>query len=244
VDWSRFAAVIVRSTWDYQQDLPSFLDVLATIASQTRLANPLEVMQWNADKRYLRELEAKGVGIVPTLWGSAIGHPDEVLAMFGQVGADQIVVKPTVSANADSTFWLSTESDLGDVAAAFMDRPFMVQPFMSRVLDEGEFSLFYFNGAYSHAILKTPKPADFRVQEEHGGLIQSWTAGDGLLAAGSEVMSQTPAGLLYARVDLVRDDNGGFRLMELELIEPALYLRTDAGAPERFARAIDAFIGC
>ena len=115
----------------------------------------------------------------------------------------------------------------------------MVQPFLSHVITEGEFSLFYFNGKLSHAILKTPKAHDFRVQEEHGGVIRAVEAESELREAGDTALRALDSVPLYARADFVRANHGGgFWLMELELIEPSLYLRMDAEAPERFAQAL------
>ena len=113
---------------------------------------------------------------------------------------------------------------------------------MPKVVSEGEYSLFYFNGEYSHAINKSPKLNDFRVQEEHGGIITEIEPDESLAAAGRETVATIGCGLLYARVDFVRDDDCNFCLMELELIEPALYLRMNEGAPKRFAEAIVARI--
>ena len=121
----------------------------------------------------------------------------------------------------------------------YADREFMAQPFLTHVESEGEYSLCYFNGELSHTILKTPKPLDFRVQEEHGGAIRAVEAGPELRAAGATVLRALGSTPLYARADFVRaNDEAGFWLIELELIEPSLYLRMDAGAPERFARAL------
>ncbi|MGB5132340.1 MAG: hypothetical protein WBO00_06975, partial [Steroidobacteraceae bacterium] len=121
----------------------------------------------------------------------------------------------------------------------FARRPLMMQPFERGILAEGEFSLIYFNGELSHSILKVPKPGDFRVQEEHGSEIRSVRPEPALIAAGNAAIAAIGRPLLYARADLVRHDSG-FRIMELELVEPAIYLRTDPGAPERFAEAVAA----
>jgi hypothetical protein len=118
----------------------------------------------------------------------------------------------------------------------------MVQPFMRGITDEGEFSLFYIDSRYSHTILKTPKPEDFRVQEEHGGIIQAVEPSAGLLAAGQEILKCISTPLLYARVDFVRTEKDEFALMELELIEPSLYLRKADNAPRLFAEAIDRWL--
>ena len=118
----------------------------------------------------------------------------------------------------------------------------MVQPFMPNIVSEGEFSLFYFGGEYSHTILKTPKPKDFRVQEEHGGIIKAVQPTDKLLKAGQKVFEFIAPKPLYARIDFVRDAADDFALMELELIEPALYFRMDEESPKRFAKIFDGWM--
>jgi glutathione synthase/RimK-type ligase-like ATP-grasp enzyme len=238
-DWSQYDAVIIRTTWNYQQNLPAFLDKLSLISSQTRLLNPLDTVRWNADKSYLRELIAKGATPIPTLWGSNISSESEIEAMFAQLGTTEIVIKPTVSANAEATFRLSLNSPLiPEAVAAFSNREFLAQPFLNQVTEEGEYSLFYFNGAFSHAILKTPKSGDFRVQEEHGGIIQAVTPTQKLLSEGAKIIEVIGHDLLYARVDFVQIEPGIYAVMEVELIEPALYLRMDPSAPEQFSLAI------
>ncbi len=239
VDWSQFECAIIRSTWDYQRDLPGFLITLAGIAKATRLANPIEVVRWNAEKTYLRELGNRGARIVPTIWQEAGTNGAGIDRWFDELGTDDLVLKPTISANAENTFRL-TRGNAHDLSS-FATRSFMVQPFMRGIVEEGEFSLFYFNREFSHAILKAPKPKDFRVQEEHGGTINAIKPTPELLAAGDRVMKLLDRNLLYARVDFVRDGDA-FLLMELELIEPSLYLRMDEEAPGRFARAIDRWL--
>lgn len=238
VDWSPYEAVVIRTPWDYQDDPGRFLAVLGQIEAATVLENPLAIVEWNLRKTYLRELEAEGIAIVPTRWGragTASAIPDHVAAL-GAV--DEVIVKPVVSANADRTHRLAPDGVLAaapTLAADFAARDYMVQPFLPAVVSEGEFSVFYFNGVYSHTILKTPKAQDFRVQEEHGGVIRGVEAEPALLAAGDAVLARIPP-LLYARADFVRHE-GRFLLMELELIEPALYFRMSEGAAARFAEA-------
>ena len=118
----------------------------------------------------------------------------------------------------------------------------MAQPFVRSVVEEGEFSLFFFGGAYSHTALKTPKAHDFRVQEEHGGWIRAVEPEPALRALAEDVMDAVAPTPLQARVDLVRMEGDRFALMELELIEPSLYFRTDAASPDRFAHAFDAWM--
>lgn len=234
--WSDFAAVVIRTPWDYQEAPDDFIAVLREIdASTARLENPLSIVRWNLDKCYLREMHERGCRIVPTIWDAAY-DPGEFSRWQDHFGVSELVIKPTVSATAVHTYRLSEfEPALKDV---FRARRFMVQPFMRNIVAEGEYSLFYFNSVFSHAINKSPKPSDFRVQEEHGGIITSVVPGRELLRVSDEVLATIGQSLLYARIDLVRDDQDQFCLMELELIEPALYLRMDPRAPAAFANAI------
>ncbi len=242
-DWDRFRIVVIRSAWDYQSDPHAFLEVLERIeTSSARLENPLELVRWNLRKSYLRELEAGGVPVLPGLWEAGFS-PDRVPAILEELGADEIVVKPVLGANADLTFRLSPDSPrkvLDAAERALGDRRILVQPFASRIVTEGEYSLFFFRGALSHGILKTPSPGDFRVQEEHGGTIRKATPDAGMVRSARRVFEVIESQPLYARVDLVRRKSGEFAVMEVELVEPSLYLRTDAVAPWRFAWAIDA----
>lgn len=247
VDWSKYHAVIIRSPWDYQDDAPTFLKVLEAIdSSSAHLENSLAIIRWNIDKQYLQDLQKQDVKIVPTIWQDRLAKhkldADDVLSYFEQLNQEQIVLKPRISANADNTFWLNKiniNEFLEDINSAFSARDFMVQPFVDSVITEGEYSLFYFNGHYSHTILKTPKADDFRVQEEHGGQIKSVIPETQLIEYADKTMQaittlqQTP---FYARVDFVRYQNG-FTLMEAELIEPSLYFNMDDESPTRFAKA-------
>ncbi len=235
VDWNDFEIVVIRTTWDYHREPNAFLDVLQRIeSSKARLENPLDVVKWNLDKRYLQELDAKAVPIVPTVWDGV--YDDESFGNWlKKLGTDELILKPTVSATAEHTYRLREfDPTLSEV---FSERPFMVQPFLPSIVTEGEYSLFYFAGAYSHTILKAPKAADFRVQEEHGGIITAVEPSVELRNAGRRAFDLIQPSPLYARVDLVRTETDGFAVMELELIEPALYLRMDADAHVRFAAA-------
>jgi glutathione synthase/RimK-type ligase-like ATP-grasp enzyme len=241
IPWREFEAVVIRSTWDYWDDVTGFLDVLSAIDAATRLANPLGLVRWNLAKTYLRDLQRGGVPVVPTLWLDRV-LPATLAVCFGQLGSDEIVVKPVIGANGVDAFRLSQatpQRTVNEVAARFPDRAAMAQPFMARILDEGEFSLFFFNGAYSHAILKVPAEGEFRSQEERGADIRSITPEGALKSCGERALATIHPTPLYARIDFVRDEADDYRVMELELIEPSLYLRTDPKAPARFAQAVD-----
>lgn len=237
--WNEFDLVVIRTTWDYQKYPGEFLATLERIDSLTSLENSLDTVRWNLDKRYLREMESRGVRIVPTIWEGNYDE-DSFEQWLEEFSTDEIIIKPTVSATAQNTFRLRTFDP--ELTTIFERHPFMVQPFLRSIVDEGEYSLFSFNGELSHAILKTPKSGDFRVQEEHGGIITELEPGSQLIDAAAQALNTIERDLLYARVDLVRVEDGGFALMELELIEPALYLRMNNDAPRRFAAAIDALV--
>lgn len=237
-DWTRFDLVVIRSTWDYQADPGAFLAALEAIErSSAQLENPLPVVRWNLDKRYLAELEAAAIPIVPTRWRPA-GAPLALEGLRDEFGCDELVVKPCVSANADHTFRLGPDADLAPVRAAFRQRDAMVQPFLPGILTDGELSVFHFGGTYSHAVVKVPRAGDFRVQEEHGGRLARAEPEPALLAAADRALAAVPGPLLYARSDFVAH-GGRWLLMELEVIEPSLYFNLDPDAPARFAQTID-----
>lgn len=242
-NWNDYDAVIIRTPWDYQQEPQAFLEALSRIESSgVPLENGLDVVQWNIEKTYLRNLEKRGISIVPTQWATTFQR-DVVEKWWQEWNTPELIIKPTISANADDTFWISkqtSEEVWETVAETFRERSFMVQPFVSAILAEGEYSLFFFGGEYSHAIVKIPKPNDFRVQEEHGGRIQSTQPTTELRQIAQQIYDAIPYHPLYARIDLVRLPTKEFALMEVELIEPSLYFRTNAESPYRFARAIDA----
>ena len=245
--WQSFDAVVIRTPWDYHLDADAFVAVLEGIErSGVPLENRLDLVRWNLHKSYLRELAAAGVPTVPTLWRAGLA-PGDAARLFDELACDEMVIKPVVGANASDAFRVRRDelcTRAAEIEATFAGRPLMAQPFVQAVVAEGEYSLIYFNGALSHAILKTPKRDDFRVQEEHGGTITRVEADDALRRAGAAALAAVGAAPLQARADLVRSNDGAaFWLMELELIEPSLYLRMDSGAPERFARAIDARMG-
>ncbi|MEX1182241.1 MAG: hypothetical protein WEF86_03330 [Gemmatimonadota bacterium] len=249
VVWHEYDLVVIRTPWDYQTAPAAFLCVIDSIAAVTRLENDAPTVRWNLRKSYLQQLEERAVRIVPTLWQED-GDEHAVRAAFDTFATDEIVIKPQVGANADDAIWLRRaepefDANLRYTANLYRERAHLLQPFVHSIVEEGEFSLIFFRGEYSHGILKTPRRHDFRVQEEHGGTITAVCPEPALLRAAERAVRAAAAvgpsarAPLYARADLVRMPDGGFALMELELIEPSLYLSYDAGAPARFAAAID-----
>lgn len=241
VRWDDYDAVIVRSTWDYQSHPDAFDACLARIGkANTVLENPLSLMQWNLRKTYLKSLSEQGIATIPTTWLHT-WDAGKVYAQFDYFQTDQLIVKPVLSANADDTFRLNATQLMQQQAhleALFENRELMVQPFIENILDEGEYSLFYFDGELSHTILKRPAQGDFRVQEEHGGSLALAEPDAAARQLSDATLAAMPDDALYARIDLVRHE-GTYRVIELELIEPSLYFQLDEGSAARF---VDAFL--
>ena len=243
VNWNDYDAVYICTPWDYPEDPERFLRVLEAIdRSGAVLINCIELVRWNLQKTYLRDLESRGVDIVPSIWCRDSTDLD-FESFFGTLGTGQIVIKPVVSTNATDTFIANRENAeriAEKLQVVFSNRACVVQPFISNIQRDGEFSLFYFNGELSHAIQKIPKLQDFRVQEEHGATLTRVEPELALQAAAEHVLQLVEPIPVYARCDFVRDDGGRYLLMELELIEPSMYLRMNEGSGELFAAVLDA----
>lgn len=240
IQWNDYDAVYICTPWDYPQHADEFMQVLETIErSSATLINPLSLVYWSLSKTYLRDIEEKGGAIVPSLWLDDI-DVSQIPDWFETFGSDTLVIKPAIGGNATDTFVLRNplpDELANQLSRVFRQRAFLVQPFIASIQTEGEYSLFFFRGEYSHTIQKKPKPGDFRVQEEHGSEIHSVQPAQELIAAAQQVLALVEPQPVYVRADFVRGVAGEFLLMELEMIEPALYLRTDDGAAERFAAA-------
>ena len=243
VDWAGYAAAVVRSTWDYHLDPAAFLQWIARVESAgVRLFNPPHVLRWNSDKRYLRELESRGVPIVPTAWIEP-GDAPSLAATLAQLGWAEVVVKPVVSASAHGTWRTSVaraEIDADRFATAANASRLMVQPFVDAIRTHGEWSLVFIDGRHSHAVLKQAAAGEYRVQAEWGGRATHLDPGGARIAAAEAVMRALPFApddCVYARVDGV-EVAGVFRLMELELVEPSLFLDARPGSARDLATAI------
>lgn len=230
VDWTSYDRVVVRSTWDYTWRREEFLDWAASVP---RLLNPLDVLVWNTDKRYLAELAAAGLPVVPTAFVS----PGETY----QVPAQEHVVKPTVSAGSRDTVRFAAGADSRGHAQALLDagRTVMVQPYQSQIEVAGETAVLLFLGEHSHAARKGPVLIP-ELQDPHDVPItpRAATPEQLELAAAAVAAVPTTGPLLYARVDMVPGPDGSPLLMELEVTEPSLFLGESPGAAERLAAAI------
>ncbi|MDD7965216.1 ATP-grasp domain-containing protein [Actinomycetospora lemnae] len=231
VDWADADLVTVRTTWDYTERRDDFLAWAERVAAVTRLVNPLPVLRWNSHKRYLVELAGAGVPTVPTTLlerGAAV--PDDL-------GSGPLVVKPAVSAGGRGTH-LGRPDDLhGTVADLLADGDVLVQPAVDSIGRDGEVSLVQIGGTWSHAVRKVPAAGRFLVHEKHGGRLDDHTPTDREVAVADAALAAAPVTVPVARVDLVRLD-GEPAVMELELIEPELFLRRAPAAPDRLADAL------
>lgn len=231
-DWSQFDCAIIRTTWDYMERPEEFFQKLEEISLNTKLYNNLATVKWNIHKGYLKELEQKGASIVPTIFFS----PSDELKIPASWSNSKVVIKPAISAGSFKTIVLEkSEIGSGEYKNELFPGDWMCQPFLPQIA-EGEISLIYFNKKFSHALLKVPKAGEFRVQEEFGGAIIPIKPDAVMLEVGNKIISAVDDDLLYARVDLIPYENH-FALMELELIEPALYFRTDEKAVDHFSEA-------
>jgi glutathione synthase/RimK-type ligase-like ATP-grasp enzyme len=240
VAWRRFASVVIRSPWDYHLDDARYGAWLRRCAAeQVNLWNGAEAVLANIDKRYLAGLEEAGIAIVPFEYVRR-GHAQSLHALLEHRNWTQAVVKPAVSASAHGTWRTSLATAAADQRRWDEDllrRSLLVQPFAHEVITSGEWSIVFFDGEYSHGVLKKPASGDFRVQEELGGHGEPADPSPGIVEQARRVLSRAAGPLLYARVDGIERD-GTFLLMELEINEPFLYLGSSSGAAERFADAI------
>ena len=226
VDWSAFTHVLIKSTWDYFDFYPEFLVWLDTLERLgVQVLNEVPTLRWNSSKTYLMEIESQGF---PCIAGKILpkGSKPVLDQLHSELNADQLVVKPLVSGGAKNTLKVVRGKELGleeKIQNLLQEEDFLVQPFILEIEQIGEYSLIFFNEELSHAVLKTPAAADFRVQHYYGGTIQTIIPSEPLLASAQALVDRFAKNTLYARVDGVEID-GVFHLMELELIEPYLFL--------------------
>lgn len=240
-DWGGFDLCLVKSTWDYNRKYDEFLAWARRVEAVTRLRNPADLIAWNSDKTYLRELGERGVRTVPTAWVRR-GSETRLLETLDAEGWERAVVKPVVDLGAENLRRVRAGGEEGEAAlAAVLQRhDAMVQPFLPSLETRGETSLIYVDGVLTHAVRKRPAPGDFRVQEIWGGSSERTEPAAGEVELAERALAQLDSPPLYARVDVLEDLEGQPCLIELELIEPNLYLDAHPGAADRLADAVTA----
>jgi hypothetical protein len=216
-DWGSYGAVIIGTTWDYWDRQAEFLAALERIQAATRLYNPAELVRWNIHKTYLRDLEARGARIIPTVWLDK-ADAASAAAAFDTLRADDLVFKRQVGAGADGQHRLQRGGAVPD-----MPHPMMAQPFLSAIQTEGEYSFIFIGGQFCHALVKRAVPGDYRIQSKYGGKETPVDPPADDLSDAAAIIAMLDEAPLYARVDMVRGEDGRLVLMELEAIEPYLY---------------------
>jgi glutathione synthase/RimK-type ligase-like ATP-grasp enzyme len=233
-DLRGYDLILSLCAWGYHLRYEEWLSFLQRMESEDLpLVNPPQLLRWNSDKAYLQELGGLGLPTVPTL---SVDHLNEaaLAAAYGVLGCEEVVVKPPVSAGASGTYRLC-QGEGAHVPTDVHGQRMMVQPFLPSITEKGEYSLILFDGVLSHAVVKRPKQGDFRVQPHLGGTTVRCDPPSGSEALAKAALDAAPAHATYARIDMVEGADGGLMIMEMELVEPALFL---AEAPE----GTDAFV--
>jgi glutathione synthase/RimK-type ligase-like ATP-grasp enzyme len=239
-DLSGFDMILPLLAWGYHLDLACWYTLLDRLEREgLPLCNPVPLLRWNSDKAYLADLAAAGVAVVPTIHMDRLDDA-ALVAARARFATDCLVIKPPVSGGADGTFLLGAHDG---TPAGFAGRRMLIQPHCPAISTEGEWSLFYFGDRYSHAIIKRPASGDFRVQEQFGGREEAVDPPADALALAEAALAAAPTATLYARIDMVRMPDATLALMELELIEPALFLHLAGDGGDAFAAAVRDAIG-
>jgi glutathione synthase/RimK-type ligase-like ATP-grasp enzyme len=240
VDWKNYDLAIIKSPWDYFNLIEDFYRWLEDLKFKNiKLLNPIATLKWNADKHYLADIEKAGMAVVESIF-LEIGNQVNVADYFEQLNTEKIIIKPCVSGGSKNTFKVSVDNadEINDQLKILLkEESFIAQPFLKEIENEGEWSFLFFDGKFSHALLKKAKAGDFRVQHSHGGTIHPQKAPKDLLETAEQYVTQFAKDCLYARVDGVVVD-GKFQLMELELIEPYLFLGTHPQSFENYYQAL------
>jgi hypothetical protein len=253
VDWTTYDACLIRTTWDYTERCEEFVAWAMRCGALTLLLNPAEVVQWNTNKKYLRDLEHRGVPVVETAWLDA-GESADIARLMKQRNWQSGFIKPAIGASARGALRFTDSAEDINAAQRHVERlhaageDLLLQPYISTVETHGEFSAIWIDGTFSHGVQKIPVEGDFRTQDDYGASDRRWElttterdfTGQVMHHAeqliGSKVLHNQP--LLYGRVDMLRDAAGQLRLIELELVEPSLFFRGDASAAQRLADAL------
>jgi glutathione synthase/RimK-type ligase-like ATP-grasp enzyme len=239
VDWEKYDVALLKTPWDYHQKYDQFKLWLDKIQSlNIRLLNDYSIVRWNMDKHYLLEVADSGFDIIPSIFLQQ-GWNEELKGLFEKLDSEKLIIKPCVSGGSKNTIVLSkntTIEDKGRVLELISVGDYIVQPLMPQI-QEGEWSFIFLNGKYSHTIIKKPKAGDFRVQQIFGGTIEAASPAQEYIDLAEQCISRFAKGTMYARVDGLMVD-GRFMLMELELIEPFLYLSYHSEAVEKYYSAL------
>lgn len=230
----RPALVLPLLAWGYQRTHALWIDTCKEWKRlQIPVLNPPDILQWNSHKAYLETLAQKGASVVPSLYFDEVS-PAKLQDSLAHFGVDRVVLKPAVSATAYKTSVWESGQPISDPP----EGPCMVQPYLRSIETEGEISLIFIDGQFSHGLRKTPVRGDFRVQPEFGGRLAQYDPDRSAIRTAHKVLETIGVSLLYARIDLVLNQNNEWALLEAELIEPDLFLGLDDRSGELLGEAI------
>ena len=243
-DWGLTTAIVFRSTWDYFHRYETWQNWLDQVSQQTQLINPIDTIRWNMDKHYLRDLQESGVNIPETTFIEA-NDPVTLAQLYEETGWEDTILKPCISGAARHTYKLN-HNNLAEHEDIFQQliksEAMMLQPFQKNVVEKGEISLMVMGGKYTHAVLKIAKPGDFRVQDDFGGTVHQYQPTPEEIRFAEKAVAACKPVPCYARVDVIRDNQGQLAVIELELIEPELWFRLQPDAATALATAIEKVI--
>jgi hypothetical protein len=243
-DWSKTNFVLFRATWDYFNRYNEFIDWLLRASRVTRFINAVELVKWNLDKHYLRDLETKGVRILPTRFVE-IGEKKTLQQLVSETRWHELILKPAISGAARHTYRINasvTKEQENIFRSLITTEAMLLQEFQTSILTQGEVTCVLFGGRYSHALLKKAKSGDFRVQDDFGGTLHEYTPSAEEILFAERVVTACPTLPVYARVDCIWNDNQELCVSEVELIEPELWLRLHASSANQLAKAITQFV--
>jgi len=239
-DWSTTKFILFRSTWDYFERFTEFSTWLKMVSKETRLINSEKIIRWNMDKHYLKELQQKGVPIIPTFYIEK-GSKTTLKDIYKEINWADTILKPCISGGARHTYKLN-EGNLEQHEIVFQKlisaEAMMLQPFQHSIIKKGEVSLIIINGTYTHAVLKVAKKGDFRVQDDWGGTVHIYTPSKEEIEFAENAIKACIEFPIYARVDITTDNDGNLAIVELELIEPELWFRNNKNAADLLAISI------
>lgn len=243
-DWKNAKAVLIRETWDYFHRISEFMEWVSKVEQESRLINSAELIRWNQDKHYLRDVQQNGVEIVPTHFIER-GETKNLKEIYESTGWPTIILKPCISGAARHTYKLNASSideHEGIFQELIANESMMIQPFIESITEKGEVSFILINGKFEHAVLKKAKPGDFRVQDDWGGTLHDFTPSAEMIRLVQNVLLKAAPNAIYARVDMVWDVDDQLLLGELELIEPELWFRRNPRAAKSLALGIKQLI--
>jgi glutathione synthase/RimK-type ligase-like ATP-grasp enzyme len=239
-DWNSTKMAVIRATWDYFHRIDEFRKWLIEVKAKTTLINPYETIDWNLDKRYLKDMQERGVNIPETCFIDA-GCTSSLLELCQDTNWDRWVLKPAISGAARHTYLIEpdTIADHEKVFSSLIAKEHMLlQRFQPNVTLLGEWTFVLINGKYTHAVLKRAKAGDFRVQDDFGGTVHDHQATHEEIEFAESAMAMVNPIPLYGRVDVIRDVNSRLALQELELIEPELWFRNAPDAVTKLAKEL------